>query len=115
MRAGLLMPVARIHRALRKGKYANKISESASVYMATALEYICVEILEGAEIEAKNSKKHRITPRHIALSIRQDNELNALFKDAIFSQGGVVPHIHKELLMKKTTPAKRGTSTYKLN
>lgn len=109
VRAGLLMPVSRFHKNLRKGKYANRISVSAACYMAAAIEYLCVEIFEGANIVAANAKKHRITPRHISLSIRQDDELNELLKDAIFSEGGVVPLVHKELLMKKSKKSKRET------
>lgn len=115
MRAGLLLPVARFHKALRKGRYAKEISDAASVYMTATIEYLCVEILEGAEIEAKKSHKYRITPRHITLSIRQDEELNVLFKDAIFAQGGVVPLIHQELEKKNTAKPKRDTRTNSVN
>lgn len=43
-------------------------------------------------------KKARIIPRHLALAIRNDEELNKLLGGVTISQGGVLPNIAKELL-----------------
>jgi len=99
-KAGIIFPVSRIGRFLRKGKYANRLGSGAPVYLAAILEYLTAEILELAGNAAKDNHKKRIIPRHIQLGVRNDDELNSLFKDVIIAQGGVLPNIHAVLLPK---------------
>ena len=54
--------------------------------------------MELAGNAARDNKKTRISPRHIMLAIRGDEELNQLLSDITIASAGVVPHIHKELL-----------------
>jgi histone H2A len=100
-RAGLNFPVGRIHRLLHKGVYAARVGAGAPVYLAAVLEYLTAEILELAGNASKEHKKHRIVPRHIQLAIRNDEELNKLLSHITIASGGVLPHIHTELLPKK--------------
>ncbi|TKR92972.1 hypothetical protein L596_007516 [Steinernema carpocapsae] len=100
-RAGLTFPVGRMQRILKKGRYAERIGAGASIYVAAVLEYLMAEILELAGNAATDNKKSRINPRHVMMAIRHDEELSKLFKDATFSQGGVIPHIATQLLPPK--------------
>jgi len=100
-RAGVQFPVGRVHRFLKKYIVRNmRVGGTAGVYVAAVMEYLSAEVLELAGNVAKDLKTKRITPRHLQLAIRGDEELDALIK-ATIAGGGVVPHIDKTLLTKK--------------
>lgn len=54
--------------------------------MTAVLEYLAEEILELAGTCATQNKKRRITKRHMLFAIRQDEELDQLFKDVVSSK-----------------------------
>ncbi|KDP41891.1 hypothetical protein JCGZ_26909 [Jatropha curcas] len=92
-------------RYLKKGRYAGRIGVGAGVYMAGVLEYLCAEMLELAGNAACHSKKSRISPRHLMLALKMDDELDKLIGNVTISSGGVLPHIHNALMSKKNMEA----------
>ncbi|KFR10996.1 Core histone macro-H2A.2 [Opisthocomus hoazin] len=100
-RAGVIFPVGRMMRYLKKGTYKYRIGVGAPVYMAAVIEYLAAEILELAGNAARDNKKGRIAPRHILLAVANDEELNQLLKGVTIASGGVLPRIQPELLAKK--------------
>jgi histone H2A len=117
-RAGLQFPVGRVSRYLRKGRYAARVGGGAPVYLAAVLEYLSAEVLELAGNAARDNKRTRITPRHVQLAVRNDEELNRLLGGVTIAQGGVLPNIHAVLLPKKkassgSKPAKKSSKKKK--
>ena len=57
-RAGITFGVGRTASAMRKGKYADRISPGSAIFMAAVLEYVVAEVLElaGNNAHLRNKK-----------------------------------------------------------
>ena len=97
-RAGLVFPVSRILRYMRRDLVKRRIAAGAPVYLGAVLEYLCAEVLELAGKAANDNKRRTIAPRHLLLAIANDDELSKLLRGVTISSGGVLPQIHPVLL-----------------
>ena len=66
--------------------------------MAGVLQYITEELCELAGDMCESRKRKIISPEHLNLAIRSDNELAKLMYMSTISQGGVLPHINEFLV-----------------
>ena len=88
-KSGLIFPVGRVGRLLRKGRYSRRVSGGAAVFLASTLQSLVSEVLElSSKTIAAGSK--RITPRALTLAVRHDADLGALLSNVTLSRGGVV-------------------------
>nr|XP_010924013.1 histone H2A-IV-like [Elaeis guineensis] len=113
-KAGLIFSVGRISRFLKKGKYEDRVSAGAPVFLAAVLEYLTSEVLDLAGCAARDNNRTRISPRHIQLAVRNDEELRRLLGTVTIASGGVAPNIHQPLLPNKPDSGKGSSSSESL-
>ena len=88
-RAGITFPPSRVSRVMRANLTSKRLGDTAKVYFAAALEYLCAEILEMSSNISRTDKKVRITEQHTFKAITADPELSELCQNVVL-MGGVV-------------------------
>ena len=73
--------------------------------MAAVLQYVCSEVLELAGEICQQKKKKTISPQHLQIAARGDEELMKLLSTAMISSGGTIPFVHAALF-----PGKKGVT-----
>ena len=104
-KAGLIFPVGRCNRLLKKGRYSQRLGTGAGAFMAAVLEYLSFEVLELAGNAAQEAGRKTIAPRHLQLALGNDDELNKLLATTTIASGGVVPNVIEALWPKKGNKA----------
>lgn len=94
-KAGLQFSVSRTSNLLRRN-ISLRVGETASVYLAAVLEYICAEILELAGNNSKDHKMKTIMPRHMKEIVVEDKELHRLMRDLHVILPGVKDQPHNK-------------------
>ena len=102
-RAGTTFPVGRLGRMLRdvQNGCGIRVSSKAPVFLAAALEFLALEVLEASGDECDKGKFKRIKPVHIQQAVNNDTELVALLHNTTLSNAGKKHHIEEALLHKK--------------
>ena len=105
VKAGLILPVARIFGHLKTMRVAERVSTEGAVSIASVLEYLITEILElSGNVCLDSSQENKlkvIKPKHIMLAIRQDNDLMQTIGEFIVSNSGNVRDVLSELKKEK--------------
>ena len=96
---------------LKRGRFAKRVSKKAAFYLAGVIQYATTELLELATKIAAKTKKTTLKPRHLALAVRNDDELNKLLATVTIASGGVLPNIHSVLLPRKGAKGKSGSAS----
>ena len=83
--SGLIFPVSRVTRLMRKSRLSDRISKSSCVALTSILQYFTHELISLAGDMCFSSGKVRITDRHLVLAISKDEEIKALLRKFVIS------------------------------
>ncbi|KAG8521350.1 Histone H2A-Bbd type 2/3 [Galemys pyrenaicus] len=85
-RAELSFSVSHVEHLLREGRYAQRLNESAPVFLAAVIQYLTATVLELAGNEAQSRGRRRITPELVDMAVHNSPLLSALFGTTTISQ-----------------------------
>ena len=103
-KAGIIFPPSVLEKYLRNFGHSNiMMTQKSPIFLASALEYICADILSVSCASAINKKKKRITVHDLEISMKNDLELKNILNryNIKFLGGGNIPYIHPVLLKKR--------------
>ncbi|KAM6211285.1 histone H2A-like [Sarcoramphus papa] len=109
-RAGLLFPVSRVDRQLRRGRFAERFGARAPVYLAAVLQWVTHKTMDVAGKISKKSKQQRISPSHLQTAMQKSSVLKQLLQGGVpRCRGRAVPKSQRvaSSSKKKTTKSKK--------
>lgn len=78
-KAGLLMPVARFNKYMKKNSGLKRVGASAPVFAAAVIEYVASELVDVAGNVTSDAGRKTISPDDLMKAVRKDRELSRLF------------------------------------
>ena len=78
-RAQLLFSVSHVERLLREGRYAQRLTSSAPIFLAAIVQYLLATVLQLAGNGARRSGCRRITSRLVDMAMHNNAQLSAFF------------------------------------
>ncbi|XP_065491639.1 late histone H2A.2.2-like [Caloenas nicobarica] len=87
-RAGLLFPVSRVDRQLRRGHFAERLGARAPVYLAAVLQCVTRKTMDEAAKISKEKKQQRISPLHLKMAVQKSSVLKKLMRGSMRRQRG---------------------------
>lgn len=106
-RAGLLFPVSRIERQLRRGQFAERFGANAPVYLAAVLQWVTHKTMDMAGKISKKNNQQYISPCHLQMSIKNSPVLKHLLGSGPKHRGRAVPKSQRVASTSKTKKTKR--------
>lgn len=101
VKANTLFPVGRLNRLIKHGRFSDRVSSSAGVFLAGMLEYLTAEILELAGNQCHQHKMKTIAPKHLNLGVRNDQELSQLMCEVTIANSSKRVHVEDYFLKQK--------------
>jgi len=87
-RAGLVLPISRVEKHLRKRRLTSRTSQGAPVYLTGAMEYVIETCLTRIVDAMMSDGRQRIMPKHVHQALARDPELSKLVKSVTMSGTG---------------------------
>ncbi|XP_031465185.1 late histone H2A.2.2-like [Phasianus colchicus] len=106
-RAGLLFPVSRIDRQLRRGQFAERFGARAPVYLAAVLQWVTHKIMDMAGRISKKSNQQCISPCHLQMAVKSSSVLKHLLGSGPKHHGRAVPQSQRMASPSKRRKTKR--------
>ncbi|XP_021237757.1 late histone H2A.2.2-like [Numida meleagris] len=107
-RAGLLFPVSRIDRQLRRGQFAERFGARAPVYLAAVLQWVTHKTMDMAGRISKKSNEQCISPCHLQMAVKNSSVLKHLLGSKPKHRGRAVPQSQR-----MASPSKKKTKRRK--
>nr|QBK86759.1 MAG: histone 2A-domain-containing protein [Marseillevirus LCMAC103] len=104
-RAGLILPVTRIEKAMMTSLRATRKTDTSAVFLAGSVENVVRALFKATGDRAAAQRKQRLTQLHISRAIDGDPTFAALYQNCILT---LDPKKHKTKKTKKKSKAAAG-------